>query len=89
MSIEIDNIILGFRASVMGEILSHRNTNGAGTVAAFKVDVNRHLQRSLDKLRHLPGDVAETTTATLNDTADSVIARIEAAGVVEFADGVI
>ena len=76
----------------MQEILFHRVIDGAGTVAAFTVGVGRHRQRVLRKLEDMrgqgaPGDALEGAAAAVNDTADAVITRIEAAGRVEFADG--
>lgn len=91
MNTEIDTIVQGFRANVMAEIQYHRVINGAGSVAAFAVGVRRHRERVLRKLEdsctRLPGDALESAATAINDAADAVIARIEAAGRVEFADG--
>ena len=93
MSDEIDTIVRSFRANVMSEIQSHRVINGAGTIAAFAVDVRRHKQRVLSKLEamrpRLPGEALESAATAINDIADAVIARVESAGFVEFADGAI
>lgn len=91
MNTEVENIVRTFRANVMQEILYFRSVSGAGAVSAFAVNVQRHRERVLAKLQDLgsrtPGEALESAASTINDIADAVTARIEAAGRVEFADG--
>lgn len=93
MTTEIETIVRGFRANVMQEILFHRVINGAGTVAAFKVGIDRHKQRTLIKLQDmqtkLPGEALQSAAAAINDMTDAVVARVETAGRVDFADNAI
>jgi hypothetical protein len=91
MTTEIETIIRGFRASVIGEIQNHRVMTGAGAVPAFDVAVRRHKQRVLSKLEdtraRFAGDALESAATSINDQAEAVLARVKAAGQVEFADG--
>lgn len=91
MHTEVETIVRAFRANVMSEILYHRVIDGVGAVTSFKVNVQRHRERVLmkfqDMLSRVPGEALESAATTINDAAETVIARIEAAGRVEFADG--
>lgn len=91
MNTEVETILRAFHANIAQEILFHRVIDGVGAVASFKVNVQRHRERVLTKLQDLgsrtPGEALESAATAINDTAEAVIARIEAAGRVEFADG--
>ena len=92
MNTEVENIVRTFRANVMQEILYFRSVSGEGAVSAFAVNVLRHRERVLAKLQDMRARCAseplETAATAINDMADAVTARIEAAGRIEFiADG--
>lgn len=91
MNSEVETILRAFRANVMQEILFHRVISGEGAVTSFKVNVQRHRERIMAKFEdsrvRLPGEALESAATEINNTADAVIARIEAAGRVEFAEG--
>jgi hypothetical protein len=89
---EIDNIVRGFRANVMAEILHHRQHEGQGAVASFEANVTRHRQRAIIKLDDLRAQDGREHTAVVLDAAEAKItglaaaevARVRAAGTVEF-----
>ena len=91
MNTEVETIVRSFRANIMSELQCHRLIDGAGAVSAFKANVQRHRERVLTKLEDMlsgiPSETLESAATAINDTADAVVARIEAAGRVEFADG--
>lgn len=91
---EIQALIPSFRAAVMQEITKHRQTNGdLNTVDQFVAAVGQHRTRysqKLEAIRLREGDAATSEQADAAEKqiaiiTDGEIARVRAAGVVEFA----
>ena len=94
MNTEIDRLVRGFRATVMGEILHHREINGAGAVPGFVAQIRTHLARYRSKLdnmrstddRDITANALDAAETAINRIADAEIARATEAGCVEFAE---
>jgi hypothetical protein len=90
---QIENIVRGFRAKVIGEIQHHRTIDGAGVVASFAKNVEGLKALTLSKLEdcrsNLPGEALEAAATNVNDIAAAVIERVTQAGQVEFTESAI
>lgn len=91
---QIADLIPSYRAAIQTEITKHRQMNGdVGTVDTFVADVEKHHARygaKLDNLRAsttMDGTLAacDAASAQIAAITTTEIARVRAAGVVEFA----
>lgn len=90
--VEIENLVLGFRAEISNEITAHRQHRDAvGIVDAFAarlLDHKARYQAKLDAIRAQEPGTAALLDRAAEQIAQNVadeIARVRAAGVVEFA----